>query len=268
MVKRLLELQRRAWSVALRTALLPATSLIRRADRHLTWRLSEVCFGAQRPGIYPEVSLGTLLSGDVPVTLRSLPNRSYNVTEMELLAISAIVKQMQARSAFEIGTADGRTTLNIANNMAAGGTVFTLNLPLDQDAGHTQDLPVGYHFSNQRLAASVVQLWGDSQTFDFSPYRQRCQIVFIDADHFEPGVSIDSQSALCLVDRNNSVVLWHDALRFDVQVVLPRFIKSEGLPIHLIAGTNLAALFFLNGQPVAPSEWAVHNACVEQPAEI
>src|SRR5205823_2966057 len=103
-------------------AFLPLSALFRRVDRHLTWRLSEVCFGAQRPGVYPEVSLGSLLSGDLTVSLRALPNHSYNITETELLAIAALVKQVQARTAFEIGTADGRTTLNIGQNIASGGT--------------------------------------------------------------------------------------------------------------------------------------------------
>jgi hypothetical protein len=46
---------------------------MRRSDRHLTWRLWEVCFGSQRP------------------------------------EIATVAKQMDARIAFEIGTADGRT---------------------------------------------------------------------------------------------------------------------------------------------------------------
>ena len=255
-LSQLIELQQRAWSVALRAALLPVGSLIRRADRHLTWRLWEVSSGAQRPGVYPEVGLGAILSADCAVTLQSLPNQTYNVTELELLAISAIVKQIGAHTAFEIGTADGRSTLNIANNAAVGGTVFTLNLPLEQDrAGHTQDVPVGYQFLNRRTPASIMQLWGNSQTFDFSEYVGRCQVVFVDADHFEPGVSIDSQTALSLVHRHDGVVLWHDALRFDVQSALPRLAGEAGFPIHLITGTNLAVLFFLNGQPVSPLEW-------------
>ena len=114
--------------MALRAAVLPAGSLVRRRDRHLTWKLWEVSSGAERPGVYPEVSLGELVDADATVTIQSLPNQTYNVTELELLAVSALTRQIRARTAFEIGTADGRTTLNIANNAMPGGTVFTLNL--------------------------------------------------------------------------------------------------------------------------------------------
>lgn len=236
----------------------------------MTWRLWEASAGANRPGVYPEVSLGAVLTADSTVTLQALPNETYNVTELELLTISAIVKQRQPRVALEIGTADGRTTLNIALNAAPGGTVFTLNLPLQQEAttagaksrtpwqdhaGHKQDVPVGFHFLNRTTAASIVQLWGNSQSFDFTPYVGRCEVVFVDGDHFEPGVTIDSETALRLVDKSDGVVLWHDALRYDVQTALPRLARKEGLPVHLIAGTNLAALFFVEGQAVDPARW-------------
>ena len=272
-LRQLIELQHRAWSVALRSALLPVGSLFRRIDRHLTWRLWEASSGANRPGVYPEVSLGTILSADSTVVLQALPNQTYNVTELELLAISAIVRQRQARVTLEFGTADGRTTLNIAVNAAPGGTVFTLNLPLQQaatagvnadvkdgtlwhdSAGHKQDVPVGSHFLNRETPASIVQLWGNSQSFDFAPYLGKCEIVFVDGDHFEPGVSVDCETALTLADRRDSVVLWHDALRYDVQTALPRLARRDRLPILLISGTNLAALFFLDGRAVEPADW-------------
>ena len=150
----LLELQHRAWSVALRAALLPADSLFRRTDRHLTWKLWEVTAGAHRPGVSPEVGLGAI-SGSDSVTLQCLPNETYNVTELELLAVSAIVRQRRARVVLEFGTA-----------------------------------------------------------------------------------------------------VWHDALRFDVQTALPRLARTSGLPIHLISGTNVAALFFLDGHGAEPATWA------------
>jgi predicted O-methyltransferase YrrM len=174
---------------------------------------------------------------------------------MELLVIAALAEECGAKIAFEIGTADGRTTLNIADNIAAGGTVYTLNLPLEQDRGHLQRVPIGHHFLGRRSRGEIRQLWGDSKTFDFSPYEGRCQLLFIDGDHFEPGVTIDSQTALRLTDRENGVILWHDALRFDVQRALPRFATAKRLPIHLISNTNLAALFFSKGAPVVPLDW-------------
>ncbi len=266
-IRQAADLQQNAWAVAFRTALLPITSLVRRRDRHLLWKLSEVCFGAQRPGVYREVTLNDLLNGSAAVHLQCLGSHSYNVTETELLVIAALALELGARTAFEIGTADGRTTLNVANNMPDGSTVFTLNLPLDQDPGHSQDVPVGSHFLDKETPARIQQLWGDSKTFDFSPYAGTCQIVFIDGDHFEPGVTIDSEAAIRLVDRQNGIVLWHDALRFDVQTALPQFAQARNLPVHLISGTNLAALFFWAGRAVLPQSWASARRRLIEPGE-
>jgi len=254
------DLQRNAWAVAFRVSLLPITTLIRRRDRQLLWKLSDVCFGAQRPGVYREVALGEVLQGNHAIRLECLDSHSYNVNEMELLVIAALAREVAATTAFEIGTADGRTTLNLANNMPNRGTVYTLNLPLERDTGHSQDVPVGYRFLDKSTRADIQQLWGDSKTFDFSPYAGTCQIIFIDGDHFEPGVTLDSETAIRLVDRRNGIVLWHDALRFDVQTALPRFAKAQGLPIHLISGTNLAVLFFRDSQAVMPQTWAQARA--------
>lgn len=257
--KKLWDAEMKAWSVALRTAPLPFGVLLRRNDRHLSTRVSELCFGAHRPGVYPELSRSTIISGELFVTLRNLPGQSYNVTETELLAIGSIIKQMNARVAFEIGTADGRTIANMGDNMASQSTVFTLNLPLDEDPGHSQNVRVGDCFLRRPPAARVVQLWGDSKTFDFSPYWGSCGVVFIDGVHFEPGVSKDTRVAMQLVNRENGVILWHDALRFDVQKVLPKIAAAQALPIHLITNTNLACLFFSGGVAVDPVIWA--SAC-------
>jgi hypothetical protein len=261
LIKQASDLHRNAWRVALRTAMLPVSTLVRRRDRHLLWKLSEVCFGGQRPGVYQEVAFAELLSDAHSIKLECLRSHSYNVTETELLVIAALTQETAARVAFEIGTANGRTALNMANNISSDGTVFTLNLPQDQDPGHQQDVPVGYHFLGKQTPGRVHQLWGDSKSFDFSPYVGTCQIVFVDGDHFEPGVSTDSNTAVRLVDRQNGIVLWHDALRFHVQTALPRLAKTQNLPIYLISGTNLAALFFWGGRAVPPLTWvSAHSA--------
>jgi predicted O-methyltransferase YrrM len=256
MIARLLELEGKSWSVALRAAVLPVTCLLRRPERHLVWKLSEVCFGAQRPGVYPDVSLGALLHRDTVVRLVDIPPERYNVAEAELFAVAALASRLRAMVAFEFGTADGRTTRNLAANLPPSGRVYTLNLPLERDPTHHQDTPVGSRFLRTEEAERIIQLWGDSREFDFMPYAGRCQFVFIDADHAEGAVWSDSQAGLELVDRRRGVILWHDALRYGVQHALPRLARESRLPIHLITGTNLALLCFLEGRAIAPSAWA------------
>jgi predicted O-methyltransferase YrrM len=255
MIRTLLALQRAAWSVALRASVLPVTTLLRRTDRHLTWRLNEVCFRGQRPGVYQEVDLGSLVDRSTSVRVLELPTETYSVTEVEVLALAAITSRLQAHEVFEFGTADGRTTRNLAANVEPSGHVYTLNIPVDQDRTHDHNVPVGCRFLGTPEGDRITQLWGDSRGFAFDPYCGRCQVIFIDADHADAAVWSDSQAALRLVDAQRGMILWHDALRFGVQTALPRLMQQENLPIRLIAGTNLAVLCFADGGSMMPSEW-------------
>jgi predicted O-methyltransferase YrrM len=255
MIERLLALQRAAWSVALRASALPVTTLLRRTDRHLTWRLNEVCFGARRPGVYQEVDLASLIGRSISARVLELPTESYSVTVTELLALAAITSHLHAQVVFEFGTADGRTTRNLAANVGPTGHVYTLNIPVDQDRTHSHTVPVGYRFLGSPEEDRITQLWGDSRLFGFEPYYGRCQVIFIDADHADGPVWSDSQVALRLVDAQRGMILWHDALRYGVQTALPRLMQQDRLPIHLIAGTNLAFLCFARGGAVTPGDW-------------
>ena len=244
-------LESAALKVAIKALTLPLTAPIVRRDRHLMWRLFENCFGSQRPSVYPEVALGHLVERQSEVRVVELPSETFNVTEYELFCIAAVARAIAPTLIVEFGTADGRTTLNLARNSPADCRVVTINLPLDQDAGHVQDTEVGSRFLNTAESSRIVQVWGDTRSVDLSPYERACQLVFIDADHSEEGVLADSLTALKLVDRE-AVILWHDALRYGVQRGLPRLAREQQLPIHLISGTNLACLFFSDGKPALP----------------
>lgn len=250
-------LQAAAIRVAGRCAVLPLTWLLRRSDRHRLWRLNELLFGADRIGVYPETSISAFATPSLRVQLAHLPAQGYNVSDHELLTLALLAACTRARCVFEFGTADGRTTLNLALNGHPGGMVYTINLPLDEDPGHRQSAPVGAAFQDTEVSHRVVQLWGDSASFDYAPYAGRCQLVFIDADHSEAGVTADTRTALKLVDRDGGVIVWHDALRYGVQTALPKLAGEIG-PIHLVSRTNLAILCFNSGIAVPPDSWAPH----------
>lgn len=244
-------LESAAWRVALKALSLPFTVPFLRRDRHLLWRLFETCFGSQRPYVYPEVALGQLVEPQAEARVVELPSETFNVTEYELFVIAAVSSAVQPRLIVEFGTADGRTTLNLARNSPADCRIVTINLPLEEDSGHAQETAVGSRFLNTTESTRIVQIWGDTRTVDLSPYEHACQLVFIDADHSEEGVRADSLRAFELMD-SDGVILWHDALRYGVQRGLPGLARERRLPIHLISGTNLACLFYVKGEPAAP----------------
>jgi predicted O-methyltransferase YrrM len=176
---------------------------------------------------------------------------NVNLAELAILAQAAAANP-PGSSVVEIGTFDGRTTLNLAVN-AAEASVFTLDLPPDERAlyalapGERQyvDKPQpGARFRDcdpawQAAARRITQLIGDSATFDWAPYAGRAGLVFVDGSHAYEYVRKDSETAMRLVARGG-LVLWHDYGRWEgVSRALDELEAERNLGLRHIAGTSL-----------------------------
>jgi hypothetical protein len=192
----------------------------------------------------PVVSLKHLVGAHVPIRLYDPEITDWNVRLVDLVAINAVVSRYAPRAAFEIGTGDGLTALNIAGNMPDGARLHTLNLP-PEDAGIPHARGVGERFHRSGLEERIVQWFGDSRQFDFSQFRGAMDLVFIDGDHSAEAVARDSDVALRLTRGEGSVILWHDyGLRRGVTDVLDGLRGRPELGGNLVAiqGTWIACL--------------------------
>jgi predicted O-methyltransferase YrrM len=166
----------------------------------------------------PIVSADDLTGAETSVALPEALGLDGNVSLFELVVISRLVRERGPTSLFEIGTFDGRTTLALAANSPSDAVVHTLDLPagtpteLTLAAGERQYVEKSVSGGRLRgypvVAAKVRQLYGDSATFDFSPYS--AQFVFVDASHAYEYVLKDSASALRLIGSGPGVIVWHD----------------------------------------------------------
>lgn len=127
------------------------------------------------------------VSVDLHVPVR---NRSGYVSRDESALIAGLAKWKDPAVIFEFGTFDGLTTLNIAKNVGRGTRICTLDLPVGAEEKHPNDTinrqfvdaPDKNRYRDAAAAiADVTFLAGDSATFDFSPYRGRCDFIFVDA---------------------------------------------------------------------------------------
>jgi predicted O-methyltransferase YrrM len=189
----------------------PNRRILERLPRHLG-------FGEKPPAPkLPEVPLAEFLDG-APLKIREAACVDGNVTVTELLVLAALAKKYQPKTIFEIGTFDGRTTLNLAAN-APEARVHTLDLP----PGHATALPVkggddkyidksesGARFRGTDCQARIVQHYGDSATFDFAPFAGNIDMVFVDGAHSDAYVRRDSENALKLLRGGRGVIAWHD----------------------------------------------------------
>lgn len=177
---------------------------------------------------------------------------NVNLAELGVLAQAAAALP-EGRIVVEIGTFDGRTTLNLAVNAPAQTPVFTLDLPPEEAAafalapGERQYVDKPKPGARFRAAAPpwsaaagrITQLHGDSATFDWTPYAGKAGLVFVDGSHAYDYVRQDSATAMRLI-ASGGVVLWHDYGRWEgVTRTLDELEAERGLGLRHVRGTSL-----------------------------
>ena len=188
------------------------------------------------------------------ISLAETRKSSGNVTLGELAILAQAAAGCPAGNEIvEIGTFDGRTTINLALNAPAGSPIFTLDLPPGQPtlfqlaAGERQyvekPLP-GTRFrqcppSLSSSARRITQLLADSATFDWSSHHGKAGLVFVDGSHAYDYARTDSTTAMQLVAAGGAV-LWHDYGVWEgVTRALEELERTLNLGLHHVRGTSL-----------------------------
>lgn len=138
----------------------------------------------------------------------------------ELAYLALLTRATAPQNIFELGTFRGRTALNFALNSPEQCVVWTLDLPpaerdalLDSvntaDAAIIEKSETGVDYKGKDCAHKIRQLFGNSLSFDFSPYFGRMDMVFVDGAHHYEAAHSDTKNALKLV-RAGGLILWHD----------------------------------------------------------
>jgi predicted O-methyltransferase YrrM len=158
------------------------------------------------------------------IYLVETPRRNGNVHLSELGVLAqAAAATVAGSQIIEIGTFDGRTTINLSVNAPPSSPVFTLDLPPDQNTQFQlapgERIFVEKAFPGARIrncrrpwlsnATKIVQLLGDSATFDWSAHFGKAGLVFIDGSHAKEYALKDSETAFRLVTEGG-IVIWHD----------------------------------------------------------
>lgn len=214
-------------------------------------------FGLARKKIrplLPQISIQELFPDNTDLKIRDPITADGNVSLLELIVIITFIRHYQPSTLFEIGTFDGRTTLNLAANARPDARIFTLDLP--RDRLNTTGLPIvfddraliekqrsGERFAGTDFDSIITQLYGDSATFDFSPYLSGMDFVFIDGSHSYEYVLNDSKKAISLMRDGQGIILWHDYDGFEgVTRGLNELYEKDFNDLRHIRGTSLACL--------------------------
>ncbi len=183
--------------------------------------------------------------------------KNGNIRISELGIINLIAETCEDESnIFEIGTFDGRTTINLAFSSPLNCRIFTLDLKPSMETVYSiengekhmvEKRVIGKRIGNHRksiVSLKIQQLYGDSANFDFSSYYNSCSLVFVDGSHAYDYVYSDTKEAIKLV-KNDGVILWHDYGVWEgVTRALEEIESSQQLGLKNINGTSLVYLKF------------------------
>lgn len=148
---------------------------------------------------------------------------------IDLISLCLLCRALQPRTVFEIGTFVGYTSLHMALNTGDDTRIHTLDLPpanrdtalattaTDQKLiGASIDRPV---FQDRPAASRIDRLYGDSATFDYSPWHDKVDLFFVDGAHSYEYVRSDTLNALRCC-RPGGVIAWHDYGRVEQDGVM------------------------------------------------
>lgn len=172
---------------------------------------------------------------------------------VDMLYVCAIARHIGARRIFEFGTYLGRTTFHLALGKDVS-EVYTLDLNPEVDhtslklgqavkSVHKLGLQ-GHFFHGHECSRHIVQLHGDSRFFDYSPYRNNIDFIFIDGGHTYEYVTNDTSKALEMLGPGG-VIVWHDFAPKSPDVVTFAQEFSSTRPLFWIKGTSL--LVYIDG---------------------
>ena len=176
------------------------------------------------------------------------------IRPVEAQVLAALVAHHKPKAIFEIGTYTGFSTLHLAKNSPPEAVIYTLDLPQNKDnivlkndlnEAHRDikniNLNERRYFHTDSSKNKIVELYGDSLTFDFSPYYGKMDFIFIDANHSYSYVESDSQNALNMLS-SHGIIVWHD---YDfIHPGVSRFIRklARDKKIFYIERTRYAVL--------------------------
>ncbi len=208
------------------------------------------------PNFLPTVPIEEITK-DIPCELVDNKFEDGNISEYETECICRIVKSHNPSAVFEIGTFNGRTSLNMAANMSPDSLLYTLDLPQTEvtktklriksgEKKFIEKPASGMQFSGTPYEKMIIRLYADSAKNDYSPYLNKIDLVFIDGSHSYEYVINDTKVALKLLGNGKGIVIWHDYGWNEVMRALnefytkdPRFSKLKN-----IAGTSFAYINF------------------------
>jgi hypothetical protein len=225
----------------------------RRRRMRVTWPIRTAPLSELDP-IFTPNDLGPTVETEVSFVGRGPIEVPGGTSDAEAWVLATLAKK--ATSIFEFGTCTGKTTYLVARNSPANATVTTLTLSpetIDQYVKESDDnrrstraalresKVTHFLYQGTQVEPKVRQLFGDSKSFDESPYVGACDLIFVDGSHAYSYVVSDSKKALQML-KPGGVILWHDYVGMEEEGVFKGLNElGRDLPLMHVQGTTFVA---------------------------
>lgn len=143
---------------------------------------------------------------EVKISRYSFLNGTSSPSDLMLLKLFA--KNIKDCNYLEIGSMRGESLAAISD---ATKKCTSISLSADElrTMGHSEE-----YIKMQRCFSkglnNVLHIQHNSHTFDYSKFREKFDLIFIDGDHHYESVKIDTKNAFNLLKDENSIIVWHD----------------------------------------------------------
>jgi len=174
------------------------------------------------------------------------------VEDHQGMLIAALAQGLSAITFFEIGTNRGRTSWTVAVNnpelavytldiaLTASSDDVALELGTDDRHFFRPGEACGEAFRDTPEAARITQLWGDSATFDFSPFEATIDLIYIDGGHSYDYVKSDTENALKVLSPTGTIV-WDDyGSHPGVYQLVNEVAPTLDAPVYHVFGSRMA----------------------------
>lgn len=167
-----------------------------------------------------EVGIDDVLS-QVDEKIHSFTSLADTSLPIDILLIKSIVKSFDSPNYLEIGCFRGESLVNIIDHTNNTVSISLSKNELREITKNEYCIEVDSILVD-RYNKKLTKIEANSQNFDFLSLEKKFDVIFIDGDHSEYGVFIDTINAFKVLRDENSIIIWHDFgyspsdLRYDV----------------------------------------------------
>ena len=187
-----------------------------------TWR-SNVKKKYGMPDGLPVITMDQLVGTDT-ISLGPMTFLYGGSLPTDIMLLASLAESIEDCRYFEIGTWRGESVAALSSR---SHSCHTLCLP-DQEMRELgmNEKSIASHLLFSKELDNVVQLRGNSRTFDFAALNQKFDLVFIDGDHHHETIVSDTRNVFEHLVHEKSVVVWHDygfqpdQVRFEVMAAI------------------------------------------------